>query len=635
MNRYSLWRYILLVALVVLGVLYALPNIYGVDPAVQISNRNAQAFSTTMLPHIKQFMQQQKIITKSIDQEKNIIELRFANTTVQLKAQTLLKAELGDKYVVAVNLASRTPQWLESLGGQPMKLGLDLQGGIHFLLAVDIDSMMKARARSDLHGFSSAMREKMVRYSGISLQGSHTLSVRFRDSNARQQAMQILRKNYPDYTFTSTQKNGQYLLNASLESASLTKIANDAVDQNITTLNKRINELGVAEATVQRQGSDHIAVDLPGVQDAARAKDLLGKMATVEFNLVDGDHDAEAVAQGEAPVPFGDRLLKDESGSPVLVKAVPILTGDSIVSAATSMGDDGRPAVSIRLAGSVLRFNTITSQNIGKPLASIYKEIRTENKMVKGKLVQVQTTSEKIISIATIQSALGNQFQITGLNSQSYAANLALLLRSGSLSAGMTIVQNQIVGPSLGRSNIEKGVYSTMIGSLVVILFMALYYRVFGLVADMALLLNIIFIIAIQSLIGVTLTLPGIAAIVLTVGMAVDANVLINERIREELRLGLSPQASIHAGYERAFTTIVDANVTTLIVALVLFSLGTGSVKGFAVTLIIGLLTSMVTAIFFTRAVINLVYGSKRHLKNLSIGIHLSKLSRSQQKMEL
>ena len=600
MNRYPLWRYVLLIVLVILGIVYALPNIYGVDPAVQISTRNTAALSAATFSHMKQFMQQQNIKVKSIEQEKKIIELRFFNTTEQLKAQTLLKADLGDKYVVAVSLASRTPPWLESIGGQPMKLGLDLQGGIHFLLAVDIDSMMKARARSDLHGFGSDMRGKMIRYSGIRLTNSHTLSIRFRNSDARQKAMQFLQKNYPDYTLTSSASNGKFLLNASLQSASLTKIANDAVDQNIVTLNKRINELGVAEATVQRQGADHIAVDLPGVQDAARAKDLLGKMATVEFNLVDHYRDSAAsnMAQGITPIPFGDRLLKDENGQPIVFKVIPVLTGDSIVTASAGIGDDGRPSVNIRLAGNVTRFNTITSQNIGRYLASIYKETRTENKMVDGKMKQVQTVSEKVISAATIQSALGNQFSITGLNSMDYASNLALLLRSGSLSAGMTIVQNQIVGPSLGRSNIEKGVYSTMMGSLVVILFMALYYRIFGLVADMALLLNIIFIMAIQSLIGVTLTLPGIAAIVLTVGMAVDANVLINERIREELRNGLSPQASIHAGYERAFSTIIDANVTTLIVALVLFSLGTGSVKGFAVTLIIGLLTSMVTAIF-------------------------------------
>ncbi len=618
MNHYSVGRYLLLVVMVILALVYAAPNLYGQDPAVQISNKGATALPAALISQVKTTLNNDSITYLRITHEKNDLWVRFKDTTEQLKAQDALKTTLGSQYIVAVSLASRTPAWLEAIGAHPMKLGLDLQGGINFLLQVDVNQLLKARESSDVHAMGVALRAAQVRYASISARAKRGIQLRFRDASTRNQALSALASNYPTYTFSKQQKAGSYYLTATMSPAELNKVRMYAITQNITTLKKRVDELGVAEASVTQQGANFISVDLPGVQDPARAKSMLGKFATVRFQLVDTNHDVQAAVNGV--VPFGSSLYKDEQGNPILLKNQVILHGDSIVGASTSAGQDGRPAVNIQLGSGITDFARITAQNIGKPLASVYVEKHLVKKVINGKTVTVPKETERVISVATIQSALGARFQITGLDSQRYANNLALLLRSGALSAPMSIVQNQLVGPSLGKSNIQKGVMSTAMGSLLVILFMAIYYRVFGLVADMALILNIVFIVAILSIMGATLTLPGIAGIVLTVGMAVDANVLINERIREELRNGISPQAAIHVGYERAFATIVDANVTTLIVAVVLVALGAGSVKAFAVTLIVGLLTSMITAIFFTRAVINLTYG-RRVVKRLSIGI--------------
>lgn len=626
MNQYSLWRYLLLISLIVLGVVYALPNLYGEDPAIQVSSKQSAALPEDLSDNVKKGLVSQHIPVLSVTHTADNILIRFNNTEDQLKAQDVIEAIMGGDYSVALNLAPRTPKWLQSLGAQPMKLGLDLRGGIHFLLDVDVDAMISARESSDIHSIASDLRDKKIRYTAITPQGKQGITVVFRDVNAQEQALVRLKARFPEYTLTTFEQAGKPALKAVISQDELVKLANYAVDQNIATLRNRVNELGVAEPVIQRQGAQQISVDLPGIQDTARAKDMIGKVATIRLQLEDLEHSPESAKQ-TGIVPFGSKLYTYE-GRSVLLKNQVVLKGTSIINAASIMGDNGRPAVSVRVGGSgESMFNRITAQNIGKPLAVVYVETEVEKQIKKGKVVTQHRQVEKIINIATIQSALGNHFQITGLESMQYAKNLALLLRSGAYSAPVDFVQERVVGPSLGKKNIHMGVLSTEIGSLLVIFFMALYYRVFGLVANAALVLNIVFIVAVLSILGATLTLPSIAGIVLTVGMAVDANVLINERIREELRNGMSPQASIHAGYDRAYSTIVDANITTLIVALVLFALGSGSVQGFAVTLSIGLVTSMLTAIFFTRAVINLMYGH-RNMTQLPIGIQVSKTSK-------
>ncbi len=620
MNRYPAWRYVLMFILIFLGFLYAIPNFYGEDPAIQLTPREAVTISAGIVGQVDDILKQQNIPVKSVkvDEKTNSALIRFNDTEEQLKAQDFLQAGLGNKYSVALNLAPRTPKWLQAIGAKPMKLGLDLRGGIHFLLNVDVKTLLKQRFTADVHAFGRRLRNAKIRYSGITTEGTNKLVIRFRNAASQDSALSILKRNFPDYDFIKSDSG--YNINASIRPQALVRIEQDAVTQNLTILRNRVNELGVAEPVIRQQGKDQISVDLPGIQDTARAKKIIGKVATVRLQLVDTEHDAAAAAR-TGIVPFGTTLYRYE-GRPYLLKNQVVLSGQSILNASSIIDENGRPAVSIRVGGSgVAFFNKITGENVGKPMATVYVETKTVKKVVDGKVVDVPEKTERIINIATIISALGNSFQITGLETMAYAKDLALLLRSGAYVAPLTFIQERLVGPSLGKENIRMGVLSCEVGSLLVILFMALYYRLFGLVANFALIMNVVFVVAIQSILGATMTLPGIAALVLTVGMAVDANVLINERIREELRLGMSPQASIRAGYDRAFSTIVDANVTTLIVAIILFALGTGPVQGFAVTLTIGLLTSMVTAIFFTRAIINLIYGGRKNLKHLSIGI--------------
>lgn len=651
-NRNPLWKYLLLFGLIVLGLIYAAPNLYGENPAIQIStkpseNKTKLAINTETIEQIKDILHTHRLpylnIEHEQDREQDTLLLRFADTDVQLKARDEIATALGEQYVVALNLASRTPHWLRALGANPMKLGLDLRGGVHFLLDVDIDSVLKAKIEGDLRHLGEELRQANIRYTAISKTGANGVLIYLRDADNLKRALSVLPDKISDYTFKSENQN-EFILKGIVEQTTLAKITDYAIEQTITTLRNRVNELGVSEASVQRQGMNHVSVDLPGIQDTTRAKDIIGKTATLRFQLVDVEHDPQA-AMASGNIPVGTHLLQDENGRPVLLQDQVILKGTS-VTYASFVSRDGRPAVNIHLGGGDEGlFHRITASNIGKLLAVVYVETKSER--VKTLLHSDATSSstnrressagtyagegvsikrhliERVISVATIQSALGNDFDITGLPNQRYAENLALLLRSGALAAPVTIIQELTVGPSLGKANIHQGILSVEIGSLLVILFMLFYYRLFGLVADFALLLNIIFIVAILSLLGATLTLPGIAAIVLTVGMAVDANVLINERIREELRQGMSPNASIRAGYERAFSTIVDANITTLIVALILFTLGSGAVKGFAITLIIGLLSSMVTAIFCTRVIIQAIYSghSGKPIKKLSIGI--------------
>ncbi|MGB6976245.1 MAG: protein translocase subunit SecD [Gammaproteobacteria bacterium] len=623
-NRYPLWKYLLMIGLFLLGLLYALPNLYGDDPAVQVSLKESAVLAPNLADKVSSALQTNHLNYLKLEQGKhNELLVRFADTDTQLKASDILKATLGNDYIVALNLAPRTPRWLAALGIAPMKLGLDLRGGVHFLIAVDTNNVVKTRQEGDMRNIGDQLRSQMIRYASISISPTtpNSIAIQFRDTDSLDKAKTYLARQFPDYLFTPVNKDGVLQLTATLTQPALTKMTDYALDQTITILNNRINELGVSEAVVQRQGSNQVSVDLPGVQDTARAKDIIGKVAILRFQLVDVQHDVQAALAGN--IPFGSRLYTyvGPPPQPILLQNQVILRGSSITYATAAVGQNGRPTVQVTLGGGgESLFQRATASNIGKPLAVVYVETVMQQQMVNGKPVTKPQQIEKVISVASIQSALSNNFEITNLESMQYAQNLALLLRSGSLVAPVDFIQERTVGPSLGKANIHMGVLSVEVGAAFVIIFMICYYRLFGLVADLALVLNIIFIIAILSVLGATLTLPGIAAIVLTVGMAVDANVLINERIREELRNGASPQASIQTGYSRAFTTIVDANVSTLIVALILFALGSGSVKGFAVILIIGLLTSMVTAIFFTRGIINLIYGG-RSVKSLSIGI--------------
>ena len=615
MNRYPLWCYVLLASLIIIGVIYALPNLYGEDPAIQISATESASISTTLQNRIISTLSAQHLPYQSIQHTEHAILVRFRDTETQLKGQDLIQGILSSDYSVALNLAPRTPRYLQAIGAKPMRLGLDLRGGIHFLLDVDTDAMVKAREMGDLHAMVTALREGQVQYMDILGDVQQGISIHFRDEVSRDKASALLQKQFSDYEF----KKKWLELQGIISEVALQQIRQNAVDQITTILRTRVNELGVAEPIIQQQGISYISVDLPGIEDTARAKDIIGKVTTIRLQLVDLDHDAQ-MAVKTGVIPFGSKLYTYE-GYPVLLKEQMILQGTSIINASSIIGDNGHPAVQIRVSGSdVPSFNRITGKNIGKPLAVVYVETQTTRHLKNGKIVTRYRQVERLINVATIQNALGNNFQITNLSTMEYAKNLALLLRSGAYPVPVDFIQERVVGPSLGKENIHMGVLSTEIGALAAILFMAFYYCLFGVIADVALVLNIIFIVAVLSILGATLTLPGIAGIVLTVGMAVDANVLINERIREELCNGMSPQASIKAGYDRSFSTILDANVTTLIVMFVLFTLGSGSVQGFAVTTSIGLLSSMLTAIFFTRSVVNLTYGRHR-ISHLSIGI--------------
>jgi preprotein translocase subunit SecD len=620
-NRYPLWKNLLLIGILLVGIIYAAPNLFGEDPSIQISAKGTQGISAQVQQNVHDALDAKQLKYLSITTSKEGLLVRFPSTDTQLLAKDELANAVGEDYIVALNLAPKTPKWLQALGAKPMKLGLDLRGGVHFLLQVDVDALLASRAQGDMRSISDALRDANIRYTGLSELRPNGLAVSFSSAGEVQKALSELKDKFPDYQYSQANNDGQFTINAKMTEAAYTRIANYAVDQAMNILRNRVNALGVSEALVQRQGRDQINVEMPGIQDTARAKSIIGKVATLKFELVDVDHDAQSAAAGD--VPIGSKLYIYED-RPILIKDRVILHGDSITYATASFDQSGRPAVSVRLGGgtgdSVSMFNRVTGDNVGKPMAVIYVETQMVPQTIDGKVTMVPKETEKVISVATIQSALGNNFEISGLESTAYAQNLSLLLRSGALFAPMSIMEENTIGPSMGETNIRLGLMSIIIGFLAVVVFMAMYYRLFGLIADTALFLNLVLIVAIFSILGVTMTLPGIAAMVLTVGLAVDANVLIYERIREELRNGISPQAAIHIGYERAFITIVDSNITTLIVALILFALGSGVVKGFAVTLIVGILTSMTTAIVFTRALVNWTYGGKA-VKRLSIGI--------------
>lgn len=619
LNRYPLWKNLLIVFVIVIAFLYAAPNLFGEDPSVQISGISPDIKVTdSTIKTINDTLQTAHITYKKTEVDNRNYLIRFFSNDEQLKAKELIQAALGSNYLVALNLAPATPDWLKAINASPMKLGLDLRGGVHFLLQVDVDSILKQRIEGDLNNVGVALRNEHIRYSGISRLGTDGVVVQFRALDALENGYSFLSSHFGDFTWTKNTQNGHMELQGVLSPALLQQVRQDTLDQAMNILRNRVNELGVSEAVVQQQGASRVVVDLPGIQDTTQAKNILGKTATLEFHMVDTEHDPRNAVGGVAPV---GSTLYDYNGQPYLLKDPIILRGSSITSASSGFGEDGRSSVNVRLGGGGEGlFTKTTAENIGKPMAVLFVEVKSKPKIVNGQTTIEYTTERHIISIATIQSALGNNFEITGLTSQDESRTLALLLRAGALPTPVSYLEEREVGPSLGKQNIHMGVTSVAVGFVLVVLFMALYYAGLGLIADLALGMNLILIVAILSLLGATLTLPGIAGIVLTMGMAVDANVLIFERIREELRNGMGIQASIHTGYERALMTIIDANVTTLIVAIVLFSLGSGTVKNFAITLTIGLFTSMFTAIVGTRAIVNLIYGA-RPVKKLSIGL--------------
>lgn len=613
LNQTPLWKYLVLIFIVGMCALYATPNLYGEDYAVQISAGRNASVDESLLKKVTETLSSENIEAKNIALDNEQILVRLTNSDSQLIARETLQRALGDDYYVAMNLAPDTPAWLEAIGGAPMKLGLDLRGGVHFLMEVDMNSAVNKSFEDMVSDFRSALREEGIRYRTVR-QVEGGVEIFFRDQDTLDKAEFFLRNRNRDLVFT--EKNDLKIV-VSMSEQKLAETRDYAVKQNITIIRNRVNQLGVAEPSVQKQGVDRIAVQLPGIQDTARAKEILNATATLEFRSVDLDHDVRDAVAGR--VPAGSELVLDQQGQPQLLKKKIILTGNHIIDANSSADEYGIPQVNISLdskGGS--KMSQFTKDSIGKPMATVFIEYKsTGERDANDKLIF--EAKREVISIATIQARLGSSFRITGLDSPQEAHNLSLLLRAGALIAPIQIVEERTVGPSLGKENIALGTQAIIWGFVAVLIFMLIYYKAFGVVANLALTLNLVMIVGIMSMIpGATLSLPGMAGIVLTVGMAVDANVLIFERIREELREGRSPQQAIHHGYDSAFSTILDANITTFIAGLILFAVGTGPIKGFSITLMIGIATSMFTAIFVTRAVVNAWCGGKP-LKKLSI----------------
>ena len=611
MNQFAWWKNLLIVLVCVIGALYALPNVFGEDPAVQISATRAAPVDQNLIERVGSELQGLKIQPKTFELENGRLLVRLTGTDDQLRAADRLGQELGNDYIVALNLAPATPQWLRNLRASPMFLGLDLRGGVHFLMEVDMKAVVKQLEERYQEEIRTLLRTEKIRYNAVGRAQGGGVKVSFRDGTDAQKGLGVIRDKLPALVPGPASSDGTEL-SFQFSEKELADKQTFALQQNITTLRNRVNELGVAEPIIQQQGDARIVVQLPGVQDTARAKEILGATATLEFRLVDETGDVAAALNGQVPV--NDRLYRERNGRPLLLERRVILTGDYITDASSGIEQQtGGSAVYINLDGKgARRMEDATKDAIGRMMAVVFIENKTETKTVDGKAQKVSTTVEEVINVARIRDRLGARFQITGLDNPQEARNLALLLRAGALAAPIQIVEERTVGPSAGRENIEQGFDSSIAGFVVVAIFMIVSYRLCGFISVVALAVNVILIIAALSLLQATLTLPGIAGIVLTMGMAVDANVLIYERLREELRLGLTPQAAIKAGFERAFATILDANVTHLIAGIALFSLGSGPVKGFAVTLIIGILTSMFTAVTVSRALVNLVYGGRK-----------------------
>jgi len=610
MNQYAAWKYILIGLILLFGLVYALPNLFGEDPALQVTSARGFALPPDLLETVADSLTAEKIAITDKEQVGNRLLYRFDSTADQIQAADVLKKSLGEQYVVALNLAHATPSWLRALGGKPMTLGLDLQGGVHFLMQVDMDTARGQQLDRFVDDLRAALREDSIRYVSVRREGNG-LVVLLRSPEDRDRALDIMRRDQSLQGLdVDVMEGGEYFgLSATVQELQLQELQQTALKQNITTLRNRVNEIGVAEPIIQQQGADRVVVQLPGVQDTVEAKKIIGATATLEYRAVDETNDAFTAAQS-GRVPPESRLYEDQNGQPVLLKKRLIVSGDQLIGASSGFDQQtGQPQVSVTLDGvGAKRMLDFTRENVGNRMAVVYIEQKPGGRK-----------TEEVISVAVVREPFGKRFQTTGLDSMAEASQLALLLRAGALAAPMEIVEERTVGPSLGRDNVEQGFKSVVIGFVLVLVFMAVYYRVFGLVADLALFANLVLLVALLSMLGATLTMPGIAGIVLTVGMAVDANVLIFERIREEIRAGNTPQASIRAGYDKAFSTIADANITTLIAAFVLFLFGTGPIKGFAVTLSLGIVTSMFTAIMGTRAVVNLIYGGKKRVAKLAI----------------
>jgi preprotein translocase subunit SecD len=613
MNRYPAWKNVVVVIAALIGIIYALPNVFGEDPALQVSLETTQPLDESAVPRIEGALQQAEIGFTAAVLDQGRVTVRFTDVETQLQAVDQLRESLGNGYVVALTLAPRTPQFMRALGLEPMSRGLDLRGGVHCLYQVDMDAAIEQTLQRYESDFRTILRDERIRYRVIRQEGDRVL-VELREPQDAERAQTLLSEADPDLQIDADD-NG--VLRVSMSEEQIRQRQDFAIQQNTVTLRNRVNELGVAEPVVQRQGLDRIVVQLPGVQDPAQAERVLGSTATLEFRLVDENNNAfEAERRGRAPL--GSELFFRPDSTPVLLKRDVIVRGEQLVDATAGFSEDGLPAVHVQLdAKGARRMGETTRQNLNKGMAVLFVEQKRELLERNGEMIESTRIDKEVISVATIRGVFSSRFQITGLD-PAEAQDLALLLRAGSLAAPIFKVEERTIGPSLGKENIDKGMLAIAIGFIAVVVFMAFYYKVFGLVANLALLANLVFIVALLSMLQASLTLPGIAGIVLTTGMAVDANVLIFERIREEIRNGNSPQASIQAGYEKALSSIADANITTLIAAAMLFIFGTGPIQGFAVTLSLGIMTSMFTAIMGTRAVINLIYGGRR-LERLAI----------------
>jgi preprotein translocase subunit SecD len=629
MNKYPLWKYLLILAVIVVAFVYALPNLYGEDPAVQISPTRSTKVDASVLAQVEETIKQAGLPYVGTLLDDKGAKIRFADTETQLRARDLLARSLGDGYVVALNLLPSTPAWMRALGAKPMSLGLDLRGGVYFLMQVDMRAVIRKAEEAAMEDIRHLLRENRVRDTSVARVEGGAVEVRFRDVAERDRAAELMRKDLRDLTLVESLRDGKPLLSVRLTQNALLEKQRFALEQNITSLNNRVNELGVAEPIIQQQGTDRIVVQLPGVQDTAKAKEIIGRTATLEIMLMDEENHMRAISGGE--IPLGSKLFRQRDGQPILLKNRVIYSGDNIVNATPGFdGQTSRPIVSITLDNRGAAINQrVTGENINKRMAVVYIEIKSEPKRdANGKPVldeqgrEVRTTRrvEEVITAPTIRSQLGKRFQIEGIDSVQEASDLALLLRAGAFAAPVEIIEERTVGPSLGAENIERGFHSTWVGFALIALFMIVYYLVFGVTSVLALAINVVLLIGLLSMLPTTLTLPGMAGIALTIGMAIDANVLINERIREELRNGNSPHASIHAGYDRAFATILDSNITTLIAGASLFAFGSGPVRGFAVVLCLGILTSMFSGVMVSRAFVNMIYGRRAKLTRLLIG---------------
>lgn len=608
-NHFPIWKNSLILLILTLAVVYALPNFFGEDPSVQLSPSRGAVLDQALADQAQKTLVAQGLKPKAVELSDKRLLVRYSDTDLQLRAADSLKNVYGDRYTVALNLAPATPNWLRAIGASPMYLGLDLRGGVHFLMQVDMDAAVRQAEERYAEDIRTLLRDNKIRYGAVD-KSNHVIQVKFQDPATLGQALNALRREMRGLVFSDEGS----ILSARVSDNEIREVRRLAVAQNVTTLRNRVNELGVAEPVIQQQGEDRIVVQLPGVQDTARAKEILGATATLEFRMVDTEH---ATPTDDTKTPIGSKLYKDRKGNPVLLQRKIIVTGDQIIDASSGIEQSsGSAAVFITLNGpGAHKMADTTRENINKPMAVVYIENKTETKEIGGQRVTSKKTVEEVINIATIRDRFSKRFQISGLDGADEARTLALLLRSGALAAPVDIVEERTVGPSLGKDNIAQGVRSFEIGFALVAVVVLFYYKVFGVVANITLLFNVALILSILSAMQATLTLPGIAGITLTVGMAVDANVLIYERIKEEIRNGASPQAAIYAGFDRAFATIWDSHITNLIAAIMLFGIGSGPVKGFAVTLTIGIITSLFTAISCTRMMVNFIYGQRRQAK--------------------